>query len=102
MGFLKTYGRPLDWEESKIYFDYIKKDALDKVIDWINATKKLSCVPKFGYEIELHKVYVDDEEKKALIDLSGNCDVVDFKDTEEKNFILQHEFGKWMVESNLM
>jgi hypothetical protein len=98
MGFLKTFGRPLDWEESKVYFDYIKNDALDKVIDWINVTKKMNCVPKFGYEFELHKVSLDNVEKKAMIDLSGNRDINEFHDDESKHFILQQEFGKWMVE----
>jgi hypothetical protein len=53
MGFLKTFGKPLDWEESKQYISIIRKDALEKIIDWINTTKSKKCCPKFGYEVFL-------------------------------------------------
>lgn len=53
MGFLKTFGRPLDWEESKQHIEVIRKDALTKIIDWITSTQKLSCHPKFGFEVEI-------------------------------------------------
>jgi hypothetical protein len=51
MGFLKTFGRPLDWDESEPYREIIRQDALDKIIDWINSTKSKKCYPKFGYEV---------------------------------------------------
>jgi hypothetical protein len=53
MGFLKTFGKPLDWDESKKYQNVIRKDALEKVIDWINSSKNKKCCPKFGYEVRI-------------------------------------------------
>jgi hypothetical protein len=53
MGFLKTFGRPLDWEESKKHLNTVRKDALEKIIDWINSAKNIKCCPKFGYEVSL-------------------------------------------------
>ena len=51
MGFLKVFGRPLHWDESKEFHKIIKKDALEKIISWIEKTIDLKCYPKFGYEV---------------------------------------------------
>jgi len=51
MGFLKVLGRPLDWEESKIYFDQIRTNAVETIIDWIKGTNQTDCQPLFGYEV---------------------------------------------------
>jgi hypothetical protein len=51
MGFLKIFGDPLNFEESKQYFDTIRKDALNKIIDWISNLKDLKCCPKSGFEV---------------------------------------------------
>lgn len=51
MGFLKVFGKPLDWEESKQHFDKIKDNAVDAIIDWLAVSKLKTCCPKFGYEV---------------------------------------------------
>lgn len=51
MGFLLVFGDPLDWEESKQYFEIIRNDALKKIIDWVLSTKEKKCCPKLGYEV---------------------------------------------------
>ena len=55
--------------------------------------------------MEFHKIYVDDKNKSVLIDLSGEHDVMNFIKNHENNkveeeFIMQFEFGKWMIEGN--
>jgi hypothetical protein len=52
MGFLKLYGRLLDFGESKEYFNSIRERAVDCIIEWIESTKTIKCCPKFGYEVE--------------------------------------------------
>ena len=52
MGFLKIFGHPIEWEESKKYFHIIKKDALEKIIYWIKTVKEEIHSPKFGYEVD--------------------------------------------------
>lgn len=52
--------------------------------------------------MEFHKIYVDDLQKSVMMDLSAELDVKNFshyhdKESEE-HFILQYEFGKWMIE----
>ncbi len=51
MGFLKTFGRPLDFEESKPHFEQVRKNAVKTIIDWMNTTRGKVCCPKFGYEV---------------------------------------------------
>lgn len=51
MGFLKIFGRALNFEESKEYFDFIKDSAFETVIQCILSTKDKKCCPKFGYEV---------------------------------------------------
>jgi hypothetical protein len=51
MGFLKTFGRPLEFEESKQHFETIRKDVLNKIIDLVSVAKDKKCCPKFGYEV---------------------------------------------------
>ena len=53
MGFLKIFGRPLDFEESKVHFDKIRKGAVETIIDWINSSRGKKCEPKFGYEVNI-------------------------------------------------
>jgi hypothetical protein len=43
---------------------------------------------------------VDDNNKKVFIDISGEDDVKSFKVNEEDGYILQFEYGKWMIEGN--
>lgn len=51
MGFLQIFGKALEWEESKIYLNTIRENALITIIDWIHQTKGKKCNPKFGYEV---------------------------------------------------
>jgi hypothetical protein len=51
MGFLKIFGRAMDFEESKEHFDTIRRDALKKIIWWVNSTVNKNCCPKFGFEV---------------------------------------------------
>lgn len=56
--------------------------------------------------MEFHKIHVDDKNKSVLIDLTAEHDIVEFIKNHEENkseeeFIMQFEFGKWMIEGNL-
>ncbi len=53
MGFLKTFGRALDWEESKKHFENIRNDVVYKIIDWIKSAEKIKSVPRYGYEVKI-------------------------------------------------
>ena len=57
---------------------------------------KYNNIKKF----EFHKIQIDDNEKKVYIDLSGNNDIKNFE-YKGQDYILQHEYGKWMIESTL-
>ena len=46
MGYLKVFGRPLQWEESKQHFETVRKDALYKIIDWIKINKRQIVMSK--------------------------------------------------------
>lgn len=48
--------------------------------------------------MEFHKVCIDDDTQKATMDLSGEIDVVKFDNTPDKQYVLQFEYGKWMIE----
>ena len=51
MGLLEVIGKALEWEESKIYHDKIRQNALIVLIQWIKSVKDKRCCPKFGYEV---------------------------------------------------
>jgi hypothetical protein len=54
MGFLKIFGRQLDFEESKEHFETIRKDAVKKFIWSINSNlnnNNKDYKPKFGFEV---------------------------------------------------
>jgi hypothetical protein len=52
MGFLKIFGKPLQFEESKEYHEIIRKDAMKKFISWISNLKNVECLdPKSGFEV---------------------------------------------------
>jgi hypothetical protein len=57
MGFLKVFGRPLSFEESKVHFEKIKNGAVETIIDWINSSQGKRCCPKFGYEVIIKIFY---------------------------------------------
>jgi len=53
--------------------------------------------------MEFHKIIVDDKNKSVLIDMTAELDIVKFLKNHEENkseeeFIMQFEFGKWMIE----
>lgn len=57
--------------------------------------------------MEFHKIFVDDKDKSVLIDLTAEHDIVKFIKNHEENkseeeFIMQFEFGKWMIEGNIL
>ena len=53
MGFLKIYGLPLEWEDSKQYIQKLKNEGIFQIIRWIKSTDyKYSEIPKFGYEVK--------------------------------------------------
>ncbi len=51
MGFLKVNGKPLSWEDSKKYHNYIKGEAIKQIIRWMNSITSHCQGPKFGYEV---------------------------------------------------
>lgn len=102
MGFLKTFGRPLEFNESDKAIKVVKDNGVEKPKRWKIDDNFDRFNKKFGYEFEFHKIYLDDEAKKVKIDLSGEKDVEDHEHVEDSNFEYQVEFGKWMVESTFI
>jgi hypothetical protein len=56
--------------------------------------------------MEFHKIHIDDENKSVLIDLTAESDIFKFSKKREENmkveeFVMQFEYGKWMIESIL-
>ena len=100
MAFLKINGKALTWEESKKYHKYIKYQAIKQIIRWMGSIDKGCKGPKFGYEFEFHKISVDHKNEIVQIDLSAQEDIFHEiqKDRENEEFLIQPEFGKWMIE----
>ncbi len=58
MGFLQVFGLPLDWEDSKIYIEGIRNNAIETLIDWMQSTiNTKGSTPLYGYEVNLTKLY---------------------------------------------
>ena len=51
MGFLKTFGKALEWDESKQHIEKIKKDVVLKLIEMVRSSEGVTAYPKFGYEV---------------------------------------------------
>ena len=51
MGFLKTFGKALEWDESKEHIEKIKKDVVLKLIEMVRSSEGVTAYPKFGYEV---------------------------------------------------
>ena len=51
MGFLKIFGKALEWEESKQHHEKIKKEVVLKLIEMLKSTEGVTAHPKFGYEV---------------------------------------------------
>jgi hypothetical protein len=52
----------------------------------------------FGFEFELHKISIDDINKKVFIDLSAQNDIINSSKQKNEEFHLSHEYGGWMYE----
>ena len=52
MGLLEVLGKAIEFEESKVYHDKLRQNALTVLIKWINSVKDKRCCPKFGYEVK--------------------------------------------------
>ncbi len=99
MGFLKIFGRALEYEESKPYHEIIKKSFIKYTIETIK-NEKYCRKPLFGTEFEFHKIKVDDVNKKVLLDITAQNDINKFgTDLQLKDTILSHEYGGWMIEA---
>ena len=98
MGFLKIFGIVLKFDESKKYFKIIRDNFVKYVIRELN--KRYTCKePMFGFEFEFHKINVDKENKKIVLDLSAQNDIINSsKENHCERFQLSHEYGGWMFE----
>ena len=101
MGFLKTFGKPLSFEESKKVMKIVRDDGISKTKLWDISSTEITNSHKFGFEFEFHKIYFDDKEKKIKIDLTGELDLI-AHESVESDFTYQVEYGKWMIESKLI
>lgn len=104
MGFLKIYGKPIEYKDAEEARIIVKEHALNHALSWVISDEKTDVPPetKFGYEIEIHKVYVDEKERKVKIDLSGEYDIYKQNQLSNSKFTYQYEYGKWMIESKLL
>ena len=97
MGFLSVFGIILQYIESKQYFKIIKDNFVKYVIRELQ--KKYICKkPMFGFEFELHKISIDDQNKRIYIDLTAQNDIINSAKQIHEEFHLSHEYGGWMYE----
>ena len=97
MGFLSVFGIILQYIESKQYFKIIKDNFVKYVIRELQ--KKYICKkPMFGFEFELHKISIDDKNKRIYIDLTAQNDIINSSKQIHQEFHLSHEYGGWMYE----
>ena len=97
MGFLNVFGIVLQFNESKQFFKIIKDNFVKYVIRELQ--KKYICKePMFGFEFELHKIYIDSDNKKIFIDLTAQNDIINSMKQKNDEFHLSHEYGGWMYE----
>ena len=98
MGFLNVFGLVILFDESKKYFKIIKDNFVEYVIR--EFKKKYICKePMFGFEFEFHKINIDTSNKKILLDLSAQKDIItSITQKKSDKFYLAHEYGGWMYE----
>ena len=98
MGFLNIFGIVLKFNESKKYFKIIRDNFVKYVIRELK--KRYICKePMFGFEFELHKINIDKENKKIVLDLSAQNDIINAnKEKHCEQFQISHEYGGWMYE----
>jgi hypothetical protein len=106
MGFLTNFGDTIQYSKSEKERTIIKEHAKNFILTW--GIEKFDMdndeefveeffEPMFGYEIEVHKVNLDDKEKKVQIDLSGET-VIKKHSESNSEFQYQLEYGRWMLE----
>ena len=97
MGFLNVFGIVLQFNESKQFFKIIKDNFVKYVIRELN--KRYICKePMFGFEFELHKITIDEQNQKIYIDLTAQNDIINSMKQKHEDFHLSHEYGGWMYE----
>ena len=97
MGFLSVFGIVLQYLQSRQFFKIIKDNFVKYVIRELQ--KRYICKePMFGFEFELHKITIDDQNKKVYIDLTAQNDIINSAKEKNKDFYLSHEYGGWMWE----
>lgn len=104
MGFLKVFGKPIEYKDAEEARKIVRDHALNFMLNWqINVDKKTFVIPetKFGYEMEVHKVFIDEKQKKVKIDLTGEYDIFNHSSTNSE-FTFQFEYGKWMIEGKII
>ncbi len=100
MGFLKIFGKPIEYKDAEEARQIVKEHALNHALTWKITTDKTEPLTdiKFGYELEIHKVYVDEKERKIKMDLSGEYSIYRHNQLTNNDFTYQFEYGKWMIE----
>lgn len=57
-------------------------------------------------KVEIHKIKIDDNNKKVFLDLSGEDTIIEHNELEEKKgephgeYTTHFEYGRWMIEGN--
>lgn len=105
MAFLKILGKTLSYKNSEKERQKLREQALNYMLNWQicydkeqQDVKSNTVETKFGYEMEVQKIRIDDDNKTVMIDLSGDLDIEAHSKIKESNFSYQVEYGKWMVE----
>ena len=101
MAFLKVFGKIIEYKDAEEARKIVREHALKFMLNWkVFVDKSTFVMPetKFGYEMEVHKVHVDETEKKIKIDLTGEYDIFNHVSIKDSNFTYQYEYGKWMIE----
>ncbi len=104
MAFLKIFGKIIEYKDAEEARKIVREHALNFMLNWqVYVDKKTFVMPeiKFGYEMEVHKVFVDEIEKKVKLDLTGEFDIFNHSLIKDSIFTYQYEYGKWMIEGKL-
>lgn len=102
MAFLKVFGKIIEYKDAEEAMKILREHALNFILNWkidpgnLEDTE-VTTQTKFGYEFEVFKVFVDDENKNVQLDLSGEIDIRNHAEVESK-FAYQNEYAKYMVE----
>jgi hypothetical protein len=113
MGFLTNFGNTISYNDSEKEREIIKNHAKNYVLLWdVNGKLEMKkhddnfkeeyFHPMFGYECEVHNIFLNHKEKKVQINLNG--EVISMKheiEPKKSNFTYQLEYGRWMVEGKI-